>query len=65
MRAVRRKPSRPPRRAVHPAAAGATVQPVAQVRREVVSRLAAPMPDSVFVAEFTKPPQLGIQYCGG
>lgn len=33
----------------------AVVQPVKQVRRNVVSLLAAPMPDSVFKAEFVKP----------
>ena len=42
-----------------------TVQPVAQVRREVVSRLAAPMPDSVFVAEFTKPRNWGFNTAAG
>lgn len=41
------------------------VQPVAQVRREVVSRLAAPMPDSVFVAEFTKPRNWGFNTAAG
>ena len=42
-----------------------TVQPVAQVRREVISRLAAPMPDSVFVAEFTKPRNWGFNTAAG
>ena len=42
-----------------------TVQPVAQVRREVVSYLAAPMPDSVFVAEFTKPRNWGFNTAAG
>ena len=41
------------------------MQPVAQVRREVVSRLAAPMPDSVFVAEFTKPRNWGFNTAAG
>ena len=41
------------------------VQPVAQVRREVISRLAAPMPDSVFVAEFTKPRNWGFNTAAG
>ena len=41
------------------------MQPVAQVRREVISRLAAPMPDSVFVAEFTKPRNWGFNTAAG
>lgn len=41
------------------------VQPVARVRREVVSRLAAPMPDSVFVEEFTKPRNWGFNTAAG
>ncbi len=41
------------------------VQPVTRVRREVVSRLAAPMPDSVFVEEFTKPRNWGFNTAAG
>ena len=41
------------------------MQPVAQVRREVVSRLAAPMPDSVFVAGVHKPATGGFNTAAG
>lgn len=40
------------------------VQPVKQVRRNVVSLLAAPMPDSVFKAEFVKPRNWGFNTVG-
>ena len=63
MRAVRRKPTTPTGGASR--SGRSTVQPVAQVRREVVSRLAAPMPDSVFVAEFTKPRNWGFNTAAG
>ena len=42
-----------------------TVQPVAQVRRNVVSLLAAPMPDSVFMEEFVKPRNWGFNTVAG
>lgn len=42
----------------------AAVQPVKQVRRSVVSSLAAPMPDSVFKAEFVKPRNWGFNTVG-
>lgn len=42
----------------------AIVQPVKQVRRNVVSLLAAPMPDSVFKAEFVKPRNWGVNTVG-
>ncbi|WP_416993597.1 conjugative transposon protein TraM [Alistipes ihumii] len=42
----------------------AVVQPVKQVRRNVVSLLAAPMPDSVFKAEFVKPRNWGFNTVG-
>ena len=41
------------------------VQPVKQVRHNVVSLLAAPMPDSVFRAEFAKPRNWGFNTVGG
>lgn len=40
------------------------VQPVAQVRRNIVSLLAAPIPDSVFRAEFVKPRNWGFNTVG-
>lgn len=50
---------------VQPASSGkAVVQPVRQVRRNVVSLLAAPMPDSVFKAEFVKPRNWGFNTVG-
>ena len=42
----------------------AAVQPVRQVRRNVVSLLAAPMPDSVFMQEFVKPRNWGFHTAG-
>ena len=42
----------------------AVVQPVKQVRHNVVSLLAAPMPDSVFKAEFVKPRNWGFNTVG-
>lgn len=41
------------------------VQPVAQVRHNVVSLLAAPMPDSVFMEEFVKPRNWGFNTVTG
>lgn len=41
------------------------VQPVAQVRHNVVSLLAAPMPDSVFLEEFVKPRNWGFNTAAG
>ena len=43
----------------------AVVQPVKQVRHNVVSLLAAPMPDSVFREEFVKPRNWGFNTVGG
>lgn len=43
----------------------AAVQPVRQVRRNVVSLLAAPMPDSVFMQEFVKPRNWGFHTAAG
>ncbi len=40
-------------------------QPVSGVRRNVVSLLAAPMPDSVFVEEFVKPRNWGFHTAAG
>lgn len=40
------------------------IQPVKQVRRNIVSFLAAPMPDSVFRAEFAKPRNWGFNTVG-
>lgn len=42
----------------------AIVQPVKQVRHNVVSLLAAPMPDSVFKTEFVKPRNWGFNTVG-
>ena len=52
--------------AVQPAASSGkvAVQPVKQVRRNIVSLLAAPMPDSVFRAEFVKPRNWGFNTVG-
>lgn len=41
------------------------VQPVTQVRHSVVSLLAAPMPDSVFLEEFVKPRNWGFNTAAG
>lgn len=41
------------------------VQPVTQVRHNVVSLLAAPMPDSVFMKEFVKPRNWGFNTVAG
>jgi len=41
------------------------VQPVTQVRHNVVSLLAAPMPDSVFIEEFVKPRNWGFNTVAG
>jgi len=41
------------------------VQPVSQVRRNIVSLLAAPMPDSVFLKEFVKPRNWGFNTVAG
>lgn len=41
------------------------VQPVTQVRHNVVSLLAAPMPDSVFMGEFVKPRNWGFNTVAG
>jgi len=41
------------------------VQPVTQVRRNVVSLLSAPMPDSVFMEEFVKPRNWGFNTAAG
>jgi len=41
------------------------VQPVTQVRHNVVSLLAAPMPDSVFMEEFVKPRNWGFNTAAG
>ena len=41
-----------------------TVQPVTQVRRNIVSLLAAPMPASVFRSEFVKPRNWGFNTVG-
>ena len=43
----------------------AAVQPVSRVRHDVVSRLAAPMTDSVFRAEFVKPRNWGFHTAAG
>ena len=43
----------------------AAVQPVSRVRHDVVSRLAAPMSDSVFMAEFVKPRNWGFHTAAG
>lgn len=43
----------------------AVVQPVRQVRQEVVSLLAAPMPDSVFIREFSQPRNMGFHTAAG
>lgn len=43
----------------------AAVQPVSRVRHDVVSRLAAPMTDSAFMAEFTKPRNRGFHTAAG
>lgn len=43
----------------------ATVQPVRQVSRDVVSLLAAPMPDSTFIEEFSKPRNRGFNTAVG
>lgn len=43
----------------------AVVQPVKQVHRSIVSLLAAPMPDSVFIEEFTKPRNWGFNTAAG
>lgn len=43
----------------------AAVQPVARVRHDVVSRLAAPMTDSAFMAEFAKPRNWGFHTAAG
>ena len=40
-------------------------QPISQVRRNVVSLLAAPMPDSVFMEEFVKPRNWGFHTAAG
>lgn len=52
--------------AVQPAASSGkvAVQPVKQVRRNIVSLLTAPMPDSVFRAEFVKPRNWGFNTVG-
>ena len=42
----------------------ASVQPVRQVRRNIVSLLAAPLPDSVFAREFVKPRNWGFNTVG-
>lgn len=42
-----------------------TTQPVTQVRHNVVSLLAAPMPDSVFMEEFVKPRNWGFNTAAG
>jgi conjugative transposon TraM protein len=41
------------------------VQPVTQVRQNIVSLLAAPMPDSVFLEEFVKPRNWGFNTVAG
>lgn len=41
------------------------VQPVTQVRHNVVSLLAAPMPDSIFMEEFVKPRNWGFNTVAG
>lgn len=43
----------------------AAVQPVSRVRHDVVSRLAAPMTDSVFMEEFVKPRNWGFHTAAG
>ena len=43
----------------------AAVQPVSRVRHDVVSRLAPPMTDSVFMAEFVKPRNWGFHTAAG
>jgi conjugative transposon TraM protein len=43
----------------------AMAQPVSQVRHNVVSLMAAPMDDSVFVAEYSKPRNLGFNTVAG
>lgn len=43
----------------------AVVQPVRQVRQEVISLLAAPMPDSVFIREFSQPRNMGFHTAAG
>ena len=52
--------------AVQPATSNGkvVVQPVTQVRRNIVSLLTAPMPDSVFRAEFVKPRNWGFNTVG-
>lgn len=53
----------PPTSASH--SGKAAVQPVVHVRREVVSRLTAPMPDSVCTEEFTKLRNRGFNTAAG
>jgi conjugative transposon TraM protein len=51
--------------ATNTASGKVAVQPVTQVRRNVVSLLAAPMPDSVFMEEFAKPRNWGFNTVAG
>lgn len=51
--------------AVNTAKSKVAVQPVTQVRHNVVSLLAAPMPDSVFIEEFVKPRNWGFNTAAG
>ena len=51
-------------KAAQPAARKPVAVPVVQLPRNVVSRLAAPMPDSVFRAEFVKPRNWGFNTLG-
>lgn len=53
-----------PRPSSATASGKAAVQPVRQVRRNIVSLLAAPMPDSVFAREFVKPRNWGFNTVG-
>lgn len=51
--------------AVNVAKSKVAMQPVTQVRHNVVSLLAAPMPDSVFIEEFVKPRNWGFNTAAG
>ncbi len=53
-----------PRPSSSTASGKAAVQPVRQVRRDIVSLLAAPIPDSVFAREFVKPRNWGFNTMG-
>ncbi|GHT68197.1 hypothetical protein AGMMS50239_32760 [Bacteroidia bacterium] len=48
-----------------PSGKKATIQPVSQVQHNVVSLLSAPMDDSVFVAQYSKPRNFGFNTAAG